>query len=239
MRNDVFLRKETKYIISLSQYHCLKALMSRYMKIDKYGKQTINNVYLDNDNFEIISRSVEKPIYKEKVRMRVYGCPQENSVAYLELKKKYKGVVFKRRIQGELADMENYFYNGVPPLDSQIFREIDYVVQRKDLRPMVRLLYEREAYYGIDDPDFRITFDTGVRFCRHDCSLTQDLPMTKIIGDDVVLMETKCHLVYPRWLINFLDENGIRKTSFSKYGKAYTDFILANGTLCKKESNYV
>lgn len=238
--SGVFLRKETKYILSLNQYNSLLSVMKDEMTLDKYGKQTMNNIYFDNDCYELISRSVEKPVYKEKVRLRVYGKPQPDSHAYLELKKKYKGVVYKRRINAPLFVLEKYIENGTPPENSQIFREIDYVYRVKNLEPKVYLAYEREAYYGNADNNFRITFDTGIRYRTGDVSLYSNALSEKIIGDDTVLMETKCLIAYPRWLIDFLCENKIYKTSFSKYGRVYTDRILAGVTEKKdKEIIYV
>ena len=47
------------------------------MSVDSYGKHTIGNVYYDTDTYELITRPVEKPKYKEKFRIRSYGIPRE------------------------------------------------------------------------------------------------------------------------------------------------------------------
>lgn len=237
--SGVFLRKETKYMLTLKQYNDLISVMEGKMTLDKYGKQTMNNVYFDNDCFELISRSVEKPVYKEKVRLRVYGKPEPDSPAYLELKKKYKGVVYKRRISAPLYSFTDYIEKGIPPCDSQIFREIDYVYRVKNLAPKVYLAYEREAFYGNEDAGFRITFDTGIRYRTGDTSILSPAAAEKLIDDDSVLMETKCLLAYPRWLIDFLCDNNIYKTSFSKYGRVYTDRIIGSVNIEEKEEKII
>ena len=235
MMSSVFLRKETKYILNSKSYETLLFIMRAHMKRDKYGRQTVNNVYFDNDSYELISRSIEKPVYKEKVRMRVYGRPDETSPAFFEIKKKYDGVVFKRRISTDVGAMQRYIDEGRPIDDSQIFREIDYVYRIKKLSPKVVLAYEREAYYCSYDENLRITFDTGIRFRTDFLDITKKAPMTFLTGGAVVLMEIKCLLGYPRWLIDFLTRNGIYKTSFSKYGKVYTDAILCDSEAKLKE----
>ena len=224
--SGVFLRKEIKFFLDSEKYKTLLFIMRNNMEPDKYGKQTIRNVYFDNDNFELISRSIEKPLYKEKVRVRAYGALSDDMPAYFELKKKYDGVVYKRRILTGLRKIERYVNDGVPIEESQIFREIDYLCRLKELRPKIFIAYEREAFYGVSDADFRITFDTGIRFRTNSLSVASDAPATTLKSGDFVLMETKCLLAYPRWLIDFLCDNKIYKTSFSKYGTVYTDYIL-------------
>lgn len=227
MRSDVFKRKETKYILSKKQYEELLRIMDGKMAVDKYGKQTVNNIYFDNDNFELVSRSIDRPVYKEKLRMRVYGVPKDDSLAFFELKKKYQGIVYKRRINAPLEKIERYIHSGIPVEDSQIFREIDFVYRSKALEPKLYLAYDRVAYYGLDDEEFRMTFDTDIRYSFENTDVRCKNPVL-LTGDDFVLMETKCQLVYPRWLIDFLNGNNLFKTSFSKYGTVYAKVLLEN-----------
>ena len=218
---SVFKRKEIKYILTRPQYESLVKLLEGKMTVDKYGLQTVNNIYFDNDSFELIRRSIEKPPYKEKMRMRVYGTPTEDSPAFFELKKKYKGIVYKRRISVPLKEVENYYQNGVPVEDSQIFREIDYVYKVKELKPKLYLAYDRVAYFGNDDKNFRMTFDFGIRYRWHDVDIKNQGDTEFLLDEDLILMEVKCQLVYPRWFIDFLNENKLGKASFSKYGRIY------------------
>ena len=218
---SVFKRKEIKYILTKAQYQSLLVELEGRMSVDKYGLQTVNNIYFDNDSFELIRRSIEKPRYKEKMRMRVYGTPTPDSPAFFELKKKYKGIVYKRRIRAPLSDVESYYKNGIFVESSQIFREIDYVYKVKDLKPKLYLAYYRVAYYGNDDKNFRMTFDFGIRYRWHDVDIKNQGDTEYLTDEDTIVMEVKCQLVYPRWFIDFLNKNKLGKASFSKFGRIY------------------
>ena len=88
--NTVFKRYEKKYMLTKEQYESFKEDIDDFMKIDEYGLSTICNIYYDTVDYKLISRSIEKPIYKEKIRLRSYGIPTPDSTVFLELKKKYK-----------------------------------------------------------------------------------------------------------------------------------------------------
>ena len=100
-----FERYEKKYCLTLSQQRFLLERMTPYMKKDAYGEYTICNIYYDTDDFHLIRASLEKPVYKEKLRVRSYGVPEEGDRVFVELKKKFDGVVYKRRVtaDGEAA----------------------------------------------------------------------------------------------------------------------------------------
>lgn len=148
---NVFKRYEVKYLITDEQKKKLLKVMEPYMKIDKYGRTNIRNIYFDTDTYELIRKSIEKPMYKEKLRVGSYGCPQNNSDVYVELKKKFDGVVYKRRLSLPDKDAKNAFIkHEALPVNSQIGREIDYFRNYYDtLRAVVFLSYDREAYYTI------------------------------------------------------------------------------------------
>ena len=111
---------------------------------------------------------MEKPCYKEKLRLRSYGTPKETDLVYVELKKKFDGIVYKRRVPMRYKEAKKYLYNGIRPnMDSQILREIDYTLDFYQARPAVYLAYDRLAFYGKDNPDFRITFDMNIRARQH------------------------------------------------------------------------
>ena len=94
----VFQRYELKYMITARQKKKVLEAMKPYMEIDNYGRTTIRNLYFDTDTYLLIRRSIEKPEYKEKLRVRSYGKAACDSTVFVELKKKYKSVVYKRRI---------------------------------------------------------------------------------------------------------------------------------------------
>lgn len=160
-----FERYEKKYCLTLSQQRFLLERMTPYMKKDAYGEYTICNIYYDTDDFRLIRASLEKPIYKEKLRVRSYGVPQEDGRVFVELKKKFDGVVYKRRITTGIQNVEPFLSGELPGENfGQIGREIGYFQSFYQTVPKVFIGYDRLAFAGIDDPQLRITFDTNLRW---------------------------------------------------------------------------
>ena len=161
---NIFRRYEIKYILTASQRLDLESEMKGKMGIDKYGRTTIRNIYFDTDDNRLIRTSLDKPEYKEKLRVRSYSRVSEDDDVFVELKKKYESVVYKRRIAlPEFEAMDWLAAGGDRPLDTQICKEIDYVrTFYRDLAPKVFLSYEREAYYPVDGSDIRITMDSNI-----------------------------------------------------------------------------
>lgn len=223
----VFKRYELKYILNAEQKEEIKNAMNTHMVIDNYGKTNIRNIYFDTDTYRLIRRSIEKPIYKEKLRMRSYGPAKANSTVFVELKKKYKSVVYKRRISLSEKDAMEWLCSAYEcRKKTQISSEIDYFIQfYESLRPVLFLSYDREAYYSLDRSDFRVTFDENI-LCREDnLSLKQDAYGKSILDDGMTLMELKCAGGIPLWMAQALSAARIYKTSFSKYGTAYKTII--------------
>ena len=224
----VFKRYELKYLLTPEQKEKVLAAMQPYMKLDKYGRTTIRNLYYDTDTYLLIRRSIEKPAYKEKLRIRSYSRASADSTVFVELKKKYKHVVYKRRISLPYTDATAWLSREKhPDKHTQIANEIDYFMELYGtLRPTVFLSYEREAYYANDGSDFRVTFDDNILCRQDDLSLTSDVYGTPILPDGKVLMEIKCPGGIPLWMTHVLSEEKIYKTSFSKYGTAYEMLIF-------------
>lgn len=224
----VFKRYELKYILTLEQKQKVLEAMAPYMKLDKYGRTTIRNIYFDTDNYLLIRRSIEKPTYKEKLRIRSYSQATPDSTVFVELKKKYKHVVYKRRISlPEREAMEWIGREHHCRKNTQISEEVDYFLDYyKTLHPAVFLSYEREAFYSNDGSDFRVTFDDNILCRQEDLSLESEVYGTPILRDGMVLMEIKCSGGIPLWMTHVLSEEHIYKTSFSKYGTAYKTMIF-------------
>ena len=224
----VFKRYELKYMLTLEQKEKMLEAMLPYMELDEYGRTTIRNIYFDTDNYRLIRRSIEKPVYKEKLRIRSYSQATKDSMVFVELKKKYENVVYKRRLPlREREAMEWVLREAACPLDSQISREIDYFINfYGKLRPSVFLSYEREAYYDKSGGDFRVTFDDTILCRRHDMNLCSSVYGTPILPQGKVLMEVKCSGGLPLWMTKVLSQEKIYKTSFSKYGTAYSTLIF-------------
>lgn len=223
----VFRRYELKYLLTQQQKERVLAAIVPRMNPDPYGPTTVRNLYFDTDNFRLIRRSLEKPVYKEKLRLRSYGLAAPGSTVFVELKKKYKGVVYKRRLQLEARTAADWLSGEYAPVpDSQIRREIDTFLDfYGTLRPRVFLSYRREAWYSRENGAFRVTFDTDIRCRRTDLTLEAPPGGAPILSDGTVLMEIKCAGGIPLWLTQVLSEEKIRRTPFSKYGTAYQTLI--------------
>ena len=224
----VFKRYELKYLLTPKQKEKVLAAMQPYMKLDKYGRTTIRNLYYDTDTYLLIRRSIEKPAYKEKLRIRSYSRASTDSTVFVELKKKYKHVVYKRRISLPYTDAAAWLSKERhPDKHTQIANEIDYFMELYGtLRPTVFLSYEREAYYCKDGGDFRVTFDDNILYRQDDLSLDSEVYGAEILPEGKVLMEIKCSGGIPLWMTHALSEEKIYKTSFSKYGTAYGMLIF-------------
>lgn len=221
---NVFKRYELKYLITREQQTVIKEKMSRYMTGDEYGRSTICNIYYDTPDYLLIRRSIEAPVYKEKFRLRSYGVASPEGSVFLELKKKYKGVVYKRRMHMHENEAMKYLSGEASASDSQIAREIDYCLkQYEGIRPSVVITYDREAYYEIGNSDFRLTFDDNILWRDYDLSLCKGIYGEPVLDEDLVLMEVKTGMAIPIWLSSLLSELGIYKTSFSKYGSVYKE----------------
>ena len=223
----VFKRYELKYMITPAQKEKILEAMSPYMELDEYGRTTIRNIYFDTDNYRIIRRSIEKPSYKEKLRIRSYTKATESSTVFVELKKKHEKVVYKRRLPMCEKDAMAWLCGYSPsPLNTQISREIDYFIKfYGKLNPSVFLSYEREAYYDKSGGDFRVTFDDRILCRNNDVSLCSAVYGEPVLPEGKLLMELKCSGGIPLWMVRVLSNEHIYKTSFSKYGMAYTLYL--------------
>ena len=226
-----FARRETKYFLTRKQYDGMLAGMAAHTAPDVYPRYTINNIYFDTDNYRLIRDSLEKPVYKEKLRLRSYGQVGDGQTVFLEMKKKLDGMVYKRRIVLPIEEAEAYLARGERPTDdSQILREIDWLRRCYDLKPAAFIGYEREAYAGVEDEELRITFDTNLRWRSTDLDL-RSKDRGEVLGPpDAILMEVKFPGVCPFWLSRLMSELGVKRTSFSKYGTCYVDHLMTPPT---------
>lgn len=224
---SVFKRYELKYLLTDAQKEAVLQAMGSHMKPDQYGRTTIRNLYYDTDSYLLIRRSIEKPAYKEKLRVRSYSKANADSPVFVELKKKYNDVVYKRRIALPNRDAMLWLSGEkTPDLQTQIAREIDYCLGFYGaLHPTVFLSYDRQAYYA-KQGDFRVTFDEQILCRQRDLSLASDPGGTSLLPEGMVLMELKCGGGIPLWMVQVLSRERIYKTSFSKYGTAYKTLIF-------------
>ncbi len=231
---EVFNRYEHKYLMDKATYEKVLAIMDIHMTLDKHNKDhkpyTIANVYYDTPDDYLIRKSLSKPVYKEKLRLRAYGVPDRDTKVFLEIKKKYNGLVNKRRTvlklseaqdllkTGKIADVKEY-------MNGQVLNEIEYFLSHYNLLPKVYLAYDRIAYFEHDNPDLRISFDMNIRSRRYNVALEKGDYGEDLLDRNTYLMEIKTSRAKPLWLTNMLTELGIKRQSFSKYGTEFKNAI--------------
>jgi len=223
-----FKRYEVKYIMTRRQRDLLIEAMQGHMALDQFGRHTIRNIYFDTDTFRLVRRSIEKPLYKEKLRVRSYQRAGEDTAVFVELKKKFEHVVYKRRVMLPHRQAMDALETGAPlPVDGQIGREIAAFRRfyGETLLPAMLLTYEREAYAPVDGTDFRLTLDENILWRMENMDLGASPYGSAVIGENQVLMEIKTPGGIPLWMTRFLTENKIYQTSFSKYGCAYQQWL--------------
>ena len=229
---DVFERYEFKYFLDRSQKKALMEAIDGRMAPDRYGRTTIRNIYYDTGSFRLIRDSLDQPVYKEKLRIRSYQRANKEDPVFVEIKKKFEGVVYKRRVAMPKAAAEGWIDRGnVIPFKSQITSEIDYFLEfYEGIGAKVFLSYEREAYSDGKDPEFRLTLDENILARNTDLDLGSDIWGASLLPDGTTLMEVKISRAMPLWMAQFLSENNISKVSFSKYGAYYKNFLMTDQT---------
>ncbi|NLZ46259.1 MAG: polyphosphate polymerase domain-containing protein [Clostridiales bacterium] len=219
----VFKRYEKKYLLNQNQYQNFYKKVLEHMEVDCYGKTTICSLYYDTPDFRLIRNSIDKPVYKEKIRIRCYGIPSKDSLAFVELKRKFKGEVYKRRVNVPYNKAYQWLTNREEPKGmGQIGSEINWFLDfYKNLIPSCIILYDRIALVGKDDKSLRITFDENIRYRDTNLDISNGDEGNILLDRNMHLIEIKIQGAMPLWLTKTLSENRIYPTSFSKYGNAY------------------
>ncbi len=224
---EVFKRTEIKYLLSKSQYEELMPYLVTIARVDEYGLSRINNIYFDTPDYRLVRTSIDRPVYKEKLRLRTYGDTTDESNSFIEIKKKYDGIVYKRRVSGKYSNAYDYLMGHRTSIgDTQVAREIEsFIDTYKGLRPAMVISYDRIAMAGIEDPDFRVTFDTNIRWSVNNLDLRESNRGKQILSPGQFLMEIKVANAIPMELAKKLSELNIFPVSFSKYGRGYAQLM--------------
>lgn len=221
-----FKRYEKKYLVNEAQYQALRERLADHMQVDEYDWSTICNIYYDTPDYRLIRTSLEKPVYKEKLRLRTYGVPTDNSPSFVEIKKKYKGIVYKRRMTIPYGQAFAWLsYEPDSDDTSQIAEEICWFRKYyQNLQPVVALFYDRLALYGKEDKNLRVTFDQRIRWRTQQVDLMKGDEGAYLLPEGYYIMEIKIPGAMPLWMADLLDELKVYPTSFSKYGRVYQTF---------------
>lgn len=217
-----FQRYEKKYLLSREKYLALWRELEAQVEPDIFFQSTVCSMYYDWADFRLIRHSLEKPVYKEKLRLRSYNVPGPEDQVFVELKKKFQGVVYKRRVALPAVEAEAWLAGRTPaPDQSQISREIDWFLKTNPVSPRVLIACDRRAYVAREDKELRITFDSSIRWRETELSLTAGDQGQELLADGQVLMEIKLPEAAPLWLAGLLSRLEIFPQGFSKYGQCY------------------
>lgn len=234
----VFKRKEMKYLLSAQQYQWLMQELADHIVSDDFPVSTISNLYYDTPDFRLIRASLQKPKYKEKLRLRCYKVPDADTQAFLEIKKKAMGIVYKRRESLPYRRAVNFLAGRDPGGDSQIFRELSWMLQSyQNLEPAMFLSYDRLSFKGREDASVRLTFDRNILWRTTALDLSAGTWGEPLLRPGQRLMEIKISNAMPLWLAEALAKCKIYPTSFSKYGRAYETLLWRERTM-KEEVKY-
>ena len=230
MAVTVMQRYEMKYLLNAEQTEFLRRQLEGHMQIDRYGLTSIASLYYDTADAGLIRKSLEKPDFKEKIRLRSYGIAADDSPVYLELKRKCEGIVYKRRVRTTITEADGFFAGCDLPGGGQIQKELKYFRDYyRPLAPACLIIYDRTAYFE-PGGDLRLTIDFRPRYRTEDLTLTRSMDGVPLLDEGWTILEVKVQDAMPLWLSRILSFGGIFKSSFSKYGEAYRRELL-----CRKE----
>ena len=233
MDEKVIDRIEKKYLITKGEKRSILKSIRKNMKKDKYHKSKVLNLYFDNDNFDLISQSIDWVDFKEKLRARSYGGFDR---VFLEIKTKIHGdegdnLGYKRRvmithddfnelIKGKRSVLELSKRAVETSNDFQIAKEVDYLINHFSLKPKVLVTYNRESYK--DEHGLRITFDDTLKYRSDKLSFHKSRRDKMYFKDkNTIIMEIKAHGAIPLWLVRTMSELKVYPERFSKIGKIY------------------
>lgn len=228
----IFERVESKYTITKKQYEEILRRCSGRITEDVFPHSDISSIYFDSSTYSLARNSLDHPAYKEKLRLRSYGNVEDDSTVFFEIKKKYNGVIYKRRQDMTYTAAKRYTLFNKMPCDTQIMKEIDYLCNGKEeLKPVCMINYQRDSFTGVNEADLRITFDYDLCYTLDNLVLT-NRKLTPLTNEDLIIMEIKTLTAMPLWLTAILDEMKIYPSNFSKYGTVYRNNLSKGAQLC-------
>lgn len=224
-----FKRYEKKFILTPEEYELFMRAAGEHFIPDEYHKSSISSIYYDDDSYSLIRHSLEAPVYKEKIRLRSYKVPTRDDTVFVELKKKYKGVVYKRRAEIPVLQAERWL-SGQEKIsaDTQTLREIDWFVSHNALLPKAYIGVDRTSWVDKSGSELRVTFDENICWRSERLSLTDGRDGELLLKDGKILMEIKIPGAAPLWLASLLSDQAIFPQKYSKYGTCYTEELIKN-----------
>lgn len=222
-----FKRYEKKYLLSGEEYARIRERLDSYIEPDEFFKSTVCSVYYDTESFEFIRRSIDAPVYKEKLRLRAYNVPERDGTVFVELKRKFKGLVYKRRVMMTAEQARRYLAGERDGASQgQMLRELEWFLAHNAVEPRAFIASDREAYRARENAELRITFDSSIRHRESELDLCLGSHGEELLPEGFVLMEIKMPEAAPIWLARMLSEEELFPRGFSKYGECYKSRLL-------------
>ncbi len=226
-----FKRIEEKYILDYYKYLELMEKIENKISEDKYPNSKILNIYYDTDSYNLAINSIQKPVFKEKIRLRSYNVPKnDNDLIFLEIKRKYNGVTYKRRISLNLLQYKEFLKTGKLQSDDskQITEELRYTLNKYNLVPKIMIAYDRKSFYLKENTNIRLTFDFNLRSRIDNLDFILADAGKSFFNDKKCILEIKSCENMPIWLVKILNSLKVYPVSFSKYGEIYKEMIIKN-----------
>ncbi|MDR0917464.1 MAG: polyphosphate polymerase domain-containing protein [Oscillospiraceae bacterium] len=237
MAIEIFSRYENKYRLDGDTFRRVREVVASMTEPDAFNRDgdayTIRNIYYDTHDSALVRQSIAKPRYKEKLRLRAYGATDGDNEVYVEIKKKFDGLVSKRRSALTPGEAYAFLDSGELPeprdgVNAQVLREVQCIVRRERLQPTLYLAYDRFAYFGVGQHDLRVSFDTNIRTRRTDLRFEDGDCGEPTLEPDEWIMEIKVARSIPLWLCRLLSDNEIYPIGYSKYGAEYMKQLTIN-----------
>jgi hypothetical protein len=227
-------RLEYKYLVSLRQLDRLRKYIYPYVILDKFSesipghKYSVRSIYYDTSGLDFYQEKLSGIKRRKKLRLRGYNQVDDQSVTFLEIKKKNGPTITKIRagvaysnLQKLLIekDLDKYIINGDSARHHiQDAGQFFYYLQRFCLNPTIKVIYEREAYFCRFNPDLRITLDFNLRSSLNVNieNLYEEENLTFALPGKAIL-EVKLGGEIPKWLGNIISLLNLHLQALSKY----------------------
>jgi len=238
-------RNEIKYFIEPAMRPALLDYARAHVVHDEHAlkqpdfRYTVRSLYYDSPDLDFYWEKVDGLKVRRKLRIRTYNTRDKDSVAFLEIKRRYGTAVVKERAKYTFEEIvrlmsspENIWLSYRQSTDGSLVlgKWIDNIV-RWNLEPTVLVVYEREAYVGRskDENDIRLTIDSDVRVRMTDGieQIFEDQNLTHVVSNLCVL-ELKYNHFMPKWMRGLVMEFSLHQRSISKYCMGIDESIFNN-----------
>lgn len=228
------MRYEFKYIVKNTDLDRLRSMILPFVTVDKFAEvdhknqYTVRSIYFDTPRYDFYFEKVEGIKNRKKVRLRGYEKEDGQNIVFFEIKRKYDIPIMKFRAPVKFEDALDMFIsrningqvvsNEFFPKGNENSKRFFYQVFSKNLRPVILIVYEREAYQDKMDDTVRITFDKNLRSQAYPSieGLFEDDKLSDVLSGRIIL-EVKFNNRFPSWLNPIISTFELRKQSASKY----------------------